>query len=175
MSEQKTPIGKLLIQIAATIAIIGLILSISRLFLAESERQSIIFWYAYNLTIVSQMTAFLSVIFISVLFIIAGIFLNKSHYDILGYPLIVGSLITLIFISLLAYGLQSAGWAYGVSEWQNAPLAELVLALVIGLEWLSLLIYCWVYQDKPSAVEHDSSSGSSVSQAENNNQTINPS
>ena len=130
--------GKTLFELAASAAIIALVLSVSRLFLSSSDRSET-FMFAYNLAQSSQMTAFLSVVLISLPFIIIGAFLAKE-YDIIGVPMVIGGLASLIFITTAAYLVQSFSRSQGGD---NVAMGEFVLTSVIFLEWLMLLIYTW--------------------------------
>lgn len=130
--------GKTLFKLAASAAIIALVLSVSRLFLSSSDRSET-FMFAYNLAQSSQMTAFLSVVLISLPFIIIGALISKE-YDIIGVPMVIGGLASLIFITTAAYLVQSFSRYQGGD---NVAMGEFVLTSVIFLEWLILLIYTW--------------------------------
>lgn len=133
--------GKVFFQFAIAVAVVALIFSISRLFLSASDRGSSAYYYFYDLSVVSQMTAFLSIVVISILATILGAFLVKE-YDIVGGPLLGGGLFSLILITIFAYAYQYFGGEYFGGA-RVSGTAELVLTLVIGIEWFGLAAYCW--------------------------------
>lgn len=138
MNSNQNSAGRSLFKIAVSVAVVALILSISRLFLSSSDRTSTAFYFAYDLSVSFQMMAFISVIIISIGFLLIGSLIMKE-YDIIGVPLAIGGLFSLIAITVMCYLTQS----YDHFKGPNSTLAELVLTTVIGIEWLMLLIYIW--------------------------------
>ena len=126
-------------KIIAFIAVVALILSISRIPLSATDRDSVPLYYAYNLAIVSQMYAFLAAIAVAIVCIAIGA-LTYKHYDVIGVPLVAGGLATLIVLTVMAYFIQAFG-KHIIGE--NAQTAELVLTIVIGIEWIMLVAYAW--------------------------------
>lgn len=135
--------GKSFFIVAALVAVIALILSISRLFLSSSDRTGIEGFFTYDLTVSSQMIAFLSIIIISIPLIMVGSFLKKE-YDIVGIPLMLGGLLVMIFETVVVF----ANFYLGSHGQADTMPAELVLTFVLAVEWLMLVIYLWQSEDK---------------------------
>lgn len=147
MNNNQNSAGRVLFKLAAAAAIIALILSISRLFLSTSDRTMTEF-FTYNLSFSSQMIAFLSVVMISILFVVIGSFLSRE-YDILGAPLVIGGVLSLIYVTTASYLIQSSTRGFG----DNAALGETVLTAVIAAEWLMLVIFTWRGDSEVTTVE----------------------
>lgn len=137
MNNNQNSAGKTLFKLAGAAAIIALILSISRLFLSTSDRGMTTF-FTYNLAYSSQMTAFLAVIMISVLLVVIGALLSKE-YDIFGTPMLIGGILSLVYVTAAAYLIQSFSRGAG----DNVALGEFVLTAVIAVEWFMLVIFAW--------------------------------
>lgn len=151
MNENST--GKSFFIIAALVAVIALILSVSRLFLSSSDRTAVEGFWMYDITQSSQMVAFLSIIIISIPLIMIGSFIRKN-YDIIGVPLMMGGLLTMIFETAVVFGVFYLSSHYQ----QDTLVAEVVLTLVLAAEWLMLVVYLWQSEDKlmatPVATPH---------------------
>jgi hypothetical protein len=144
MNQNHNSLGRTIFQLAIAVAAIALVLSISRMFISQSERSGPgSDFFAYDLTIPSQMVAFLSVVVMSIVAIGIGTYLKKS-YEVLSAPLVGGGLVTLIFITVLAYFGQIFGRSgyYGETFAANEVSAQLVLTLVIAIEWIGLIWVC---------------------------------
>jgi hypothetical protein len=138
--DHPNPTIKVFFKIIATLAVIALILSASRLFLSTSDRQASEF-YTYNLNVSSQMIAYLSVVVMAILAIVIGSFLMKD-YDVIGTPLLFGGLLPLIFMSILGYLSKYSGLLSGYRQGVD-PVVEFVLTMVIAIDWIMLIVYAW--------------------------------
>jgi len=163
MNNNQNSAGKTLFKLAGAAAIIALILSISRLFLSTSDRGMTEF-FTYNLAYSSQMAAFLSVIMIAILLVIIGSLLSKE-YDIFGTPMVIGGILSLIYVTAAAYLIQS--FSRGVGD--NVALGEFVLTAIIAVEWFMLVIFAWRMDS-----ETENQTNSQVSNQSTNNPTPPP-
>ena len=85
------------------------------------------------------MTAFLSVVLASSVFVLIGALLKKD-YDIIGTPLILAGVFSLVLITITAY--FSKHIAYGASD-AGQMQGEIALVVAIILEWIGLAWYLW--------------------------------
>jgi hypothetical protein len=144
MKENST--GKTLFILAGLVAVIALILSVSRLFLSTSDRNTIEGYWFYDITQTSQMMAFLSIMFVSVPLLLIGSFIRKN-YDIIGLPLMIGGLLTMVFETTVVFAVF-----YMSSHNQTDTMtAEIVLTFTIAIEWLMLVVYLWINEGKVAA------------------------
>ncbi len=139
--EDNTP--RVIFKMIATIVLVALVLSVSRIFLSLSDRGGLFLYYNYNVYISTQMMAFLSVVLISAVLLIVGAFLAKE-YDVIGTPMLISGMFSLVFITIMAY--FSKGVRYGITNSEIGMMqGEIVLTLAIVVEWIGLATYCWLH------------------------------
>jgi len=140
--------AKSVFKFVATLAIIALIFSLSRIYLTNADREGSAMVYAYDLAVPSQMYAFLTIVVVSILAIIAGVF-SRKIYDIIGDALLYAGALSLLVITIVAYLVRAFEVPSSEVGFSNRVMGEVVLTLVLGIEWLGLLIYCFLSEKNP--------------------------
>lgn len=137
----------ILFKIITTIAVLALIISVSRLFLGNADRaySTGSYYFDYVLTNVPGMSAFIATILLSVVSLMGGVYASK-RYEVIGVPLKYGGLLALILVTVLTYLTNK----YEYHDYENLAVgtvsstaASVVLTFVILVEWLALMYYAW--------------------------------
>jgi hypothetical protein len=85
---------------------------------------------------------------VSILAIIAGVF-SRKIYDIIGDPLLYAGALSLLVITIVAYLVRAFEVPSSEVGFLDRVMGDVVLTLVLGIEWLGLLIYCFLSEKNP--------------------------
>jgi hypothetical protein len=125
--------GKFLFQLAVAAVAFAIILSSGRMLLSSSERSAMPI-HNYDLSDPDMTSPFGFEILLGLVAIIAGYYLSKE-YETFGKPLILAGLFSVIFVTITTY--------FGTILFSDeiTTSGRMMLTLVIGIEWLGLLLY----------------------------------